>query len=378
MAVLISKYSKVRSMKLLLLFYFLNAVIAVNGNGIEDTAPEEHNYPTVINERNKRDVLTVADSTTTTLQPVYRDDDNLNAAVDDKDNHNLLFNVGNPLRALNIVKRTPSGFIGMRGKKENEFIDYSNPTNNAPVDDDNSADWSIDPLQQAMYENALNEAYDNLLALEPRYKKAPSTFYGVRGKKYSHMDLNRMDSLLQRLEEERLRQSLLQNFFKELINRQAPNDVTKRAPTGFTGMRGKRPAPDVMDYLYDGEDGPFAYPMMDDKRGPVNGFVGLRGKKDVNHQAFKRSPLEPGNRRSKSQRFVDFSNKFVAVRGKKADGNSDGNTFATETHQGGYYVNNMPLLALHGMRGKRAVKMPLTTETEQATYDLAINNALNN
>ncbi|XP_054081283.1 tachykinins isoform X1 [Zeugodacus cucurbitae] len=365
---------------LLLVFLLCNAVAATNGTGNEATTHEGHNYPTVINERTRRDVSALVDSTTT-LQPLaYNNDNDKPNAADNKDKHNLPFNVvGNPLRTLNIVKRTPSGFTGMRGKKEYEYSDYSN-ANNLAMDDDHTADWDIDPIQQVAYENELNEAYGHLLDLEPRFKKAPSTFYGVRGKKYSDYNINRVDSLIQRLEEDRLRQSLIQNFIRELVNRQAmsQNDVTKRAPTGFTGMRGKRPA--MVDYLFNGEDGSsLAEPFEEDKRGPVNAFMGVRGKKDVNHQAFKRSPLEfpyfeifnifsqSGNRRSKSQRFVDFNNKFVAVRGKKDDDSS--NTFADETHQG-YYVNNMPLLALHGIRGKRAIATP--AETEQTPYKLAV------
>lgn len=179
----------------------------------------------------------------------------------------------------------------MRGKKEYEYTDYSN-ANDMAMGDDHTADWDIDPIQRVTYENELNGGYGHLLALEPRFKKAPSTFYGVRGKKYSDYDKNRVDSLIQRLEEDRLRQSLMQNFLRELVNRQAmpQNDVTKRAPTGFTGMRGKRPA--VIDYLYNDEDGSLAVPFVEEKRGPVNAFMGVRGKKDVNHQAFKRSPLE--------------------------------------------------------------------------------------
>lgn len=60
----------------------------------------------------------------------------------------------------------------------------------------------------------------------------------------------------------------------------------------------------------------------------------------------------------------------MAVRGKKDDANDDSsNTFTDETHQG-YYVNNIPLLALHGLRGKRAATTP--AETEPTTYKLGM------
>ncbi|XP_054743654.1 tachykinins [Anastrepha obliqua] len=366
MAVQILKYTTACCCKLLLLLLLWNAVVAANGTGNVSPTHEELNYPKVINERGKRDVSTLGDTTT----PADNNNNENNDTPNDKDKHNLPFHLGNPLRALNIVKRTPNGFIGMRGKKEYEFTDYSN-ANSLAVDGDNYADWSIDPTQQVAYANELNNAYDRLLTLDPRFKKASSTFYGVRGKKYSGSDFNRIDSLLQRLEEDHLREALMQNFFNNLINRKAlsQNDVTKRAPTGFTGMRGKRPAAGVMNYLYNDEDGTLPLPMLDEKRGPVNAFVGVRGKKDVDHQTFKRSPAESVNRRSKS-RFVDFSNKFVAVRGKKADSNSDSNTFADETHQR-YYVNNMPLMPMLSIRDKRAIAMP--AEAEDATYELAVN-----
>lgn len=60
----------------------------------------------------------------------------------------------------------------------------------------------------------------------------------------------------------------------------------------------------------------------------------------------------------------------MAVRGKKDDAHDDSsNTFADETHQG-YYVNNIPLLTLHGMRGKRAITTP--AETEHKAYKLGM------
>lgn len=181
----------------------------------------------------------------------------------------------------------------MRGKKEYEFTDYSN-ANNPTLNDDGAADWNIEPLQQAAYENERHNAYDHLLALEPRFKKSPSTFYGVRGKKYAESGFNRIDTLLQHLEEEHLREALIEDFINNLLNRKVlpTNDVTKRAPIGFTGVRGKRPAAGVLDYLYNDEDGTLPMPMLDGKRGPVNAFVGVRGKKNVDHQAFKRSPVQ--------------------------------------------------------------------------------------
>ncbi|XP_036337378.1 tachykinins [Rhagoletis pomonella] len=365
MAVQILNHTTVRCCKMLLLFLFLDSVAAASSTGSE--APMYAD----INERNKLDSSALGD--TTTLLPVDNYNNENNIAGIDKDRHNLPFNIGNSLRSLNIVKRTPNGFIGMRGKKEYEFTDYSN-ANNPALNGDGTADWNIEPLQQAAYENEQNTAYDRVLAMEPRFKKAPSTFYGVRGKKYADSDFSRIDSLLQHLEEEHLREALIEDFINNLLNRKVlpANDVTKRAPIGFTGVRGKRPAAGVLDYLYNDEDGTLPLPMLDAKRGPVNAFVGVRGKKDVDHQAFKRSPVDSVNRRGKSQRFVDFGNKFVAVRGKKSNLNGgDSSTFSDDTNQR-YYMNNMSLMPLLGVRGKRAVNA-MPAEAEDATYELAVN-----
>lgn len=174
---------------------------------------------------------------------------------------------GAPQEARNMVKRAPtSSFIGMRGKKEQD----------ASVD----ANWlGPDPLDYGE-EDEDNAYYEN----GRRLKKAPMAFVGMRGKKYLS-NTHRLRDLLQNMEEQRLRESFLQEFLDHLAT--DGGDVAKRAPTGFTGMRGKRPA--LSENEAD-EDEDEALELLE-KRAPVNAFVGVRGKKDVSHQHYKRAAL---------------------------------------------------------------------------------------
>ncbi|KRK03503.1 tachykinins isoform X1 [Drosophila yakuba] len=204
-----------------------------------------------------------------------------------------------------VVKRAPtSSFIGMRGKKDEER-------------DTSEGNWlgnsGPDPLDYAD-----EEADSSYSENGRRLKKAPLAFVGMRGKKFIPIN-TRLSEVLQSLEEERLRESLLQDYFDRL-----GSAVGKRAPTGFTGMRGKRPA------LLAGDDDADADEATElhEKRAPVNSFVGMRGKKDVSHQHYKRAALsdfwhtffkKSYDLRGKQQRFADFNSKFVAVRGKKSD-----------------------------------------------------------
>lgn len=164
-------------------------------------------------------------------------------------------------QSRNLVKRAPtSSFIGMRGKKAQE----------APTDDH----WSgPDPVEYA--EDDSDDYYNEN---GRRLKKAPMSFVGMRGKKYSHAD-SRLRSLIEQMEEERKRDSVLREIFNQIIG--YDSDLAKRAPTGFTGMRGKRPS---------SEDEDDALELMQ-KRALANSFVGVRGKKDVSHQNYKRAAL---------------------------------------------------------------------------------------
>ncbi|XP_052855943.1 tachykinins isoform X2 [Drosophila gunungcola] len=214
-----------------------------------------------------------------------------------------------------VVKRAPtSSFIGMRGKKDEEG-------------DTSEGNWlgpGPDPLDYA------DEEADSYYAENGRrLKKAPLAFVGMRGKKLFPINAARLSDVLQHLEEEHLRDSLLRDFWERMATGEGPA-VGKRAPTGFTGMRGKRPA--LLGGDEDTEAEADEAMELSQKRAPVNSFVGMRGKKDVSHQHYKREALSKSYDLGKQQRFADFNSKFVAVRGKKADleGNGIGNG---EDHQ---------------------------------------------
>ncbi|KAH8360239.1 hypothetical protein KR093_011456 [Drosophila rubida] len=239
----------------------------------------------------------------------------------------------------NLVKRAPtSSFIGMRGKKEQEAAADSNWLGPDPLD------YGEDAAGSYYNENGL------------RLKKAPLAFVGVRGKKFSAGNSHLRD-LIKSMEEERLRESLLQDFFERLTN--DGSDLGKRAPTGFTGMRGKRPTMANGDTADDELD---AMELLE-KRAPVNSFVGVRGKKDVSHQHYKRAALSDLWRklfkkaydvRGKKQRYADFNNKFVAVRGKKSDLMDDSDLEQNVVQPWVYLIGEKRAPnGFVGMRGKR-------------------------
>lgn len=118
-------------------------------------------------------------------------------------------------------KRASASFYGVRGKKNNYDQDLS--------DDD---------LQAELYRDLQNER-ENIANLMEDYvdekdKRRPSGFVGLRGKKSVSND----DYL----------------------------DYEKRAPMGFQGVRGKKA--EFPNFI-----------GSDEKRVPVAGFFGMRGKK---------------------------------------------------------------------------------------------------
>ncbi|XP_034488854.1 tachykinins isoform X2 [Drosophila innubila] len=231
----------------------------------------------------------------------------------------------------NLVKRAPtSSFIGMRGKKEQEGTSDANWLGPDPLD------YGEDDVDNYYNENGR------------RLKKAPLAFVGMRGKKFS-VGNSHLRDLVQHMEEKRLRENILQDFLDRLAI--DGGDVGKRAPTGFTGMRGKRPAMGDSDALGDEED---AMELLE-KRAPVNSFVGMRGKKDVSHQHYKRAALsEAYDVRGKKQRYTDFNNKFVAVRGKKSDLGDDIDIEQNAVQPWDYLIGEKRAPSgFVGMRGKR-------------------------
>lgn len=167
-------------------------------------------------------------------------------------------------------KRAPSGFLGVRGKK------------------DNFDEQSENDLQNELY-NDLQLERERLAGLLDNYldekeKRKPSGFVGLRGKKSVNSD----DYYLMELE--------------------------KRAPTGFTGVRGKKDEfPDFVG--------------VDEKRVPISGFFGTRGKKQPSVSRTKflenstiKKYFKAYSRSSffgvRKKPYMSFG-KFVGVRGKK-------------------------------------------------------------
>lgn len=144
-------------------------------------------------------------------------------------------------------KRVPSGFMGMRGKKYFGF------------------------------------------------KRAPSGFMGMRGKKnYEEVDGNSIydedleSELYQELMDERL---LMSNLMED----NQMNEMEKRAPSGFMGMRGKKSISNNDYFESESKRAPMGFQgvrgkksqfenflVTEDKRGPITGFFGMRGKKQPN------------------------------------------------------------------------------------------------
>lgn len=224
--------------------------------------------------------------------------------------------IGNPLNglddrqeyystAMQLYKRAPMGFMGMRGKKDLELTDYHRRPD-------------ADALQDAMVKRFLfnypmpyspkrapsgfmgmrgKKQLRNLNAFSPYSydnKRAPSGFMGMRGKKESNdfyvpssavsgndnveamSALENELELFERLENE---QQLL-NDIERYYGLEALEEIEKRAPSGFMGMRGKK-----MDGDGDNEF---------DKRAPNNGFFGMRGKKSFDTEDIdedKRAPM---------------------------------------------------------------------------------------
>jgi hypothetical protein len=91
-------------------------------------------------------------------------------------------------------------------------------------------------------------------------KRAPVGFMGMRGKKsVSNNDYY--------ISDKRLPQGFLGMRGKKSIDNDEYNELEKRAPMGFQGMRGKK----TQTYVKSSND--------DIKRAPIAGFFGMRGKK---------------------------------------------------------------------------------------------------
>jgi hypothetical protein len=146
---------------------------------------------------------------------------------------------------------------------------------------------------------------------EEHHKRAPSGFTGVRGKK-SIPDSAYSTGNAESDATSELKADVVSDV----------GAVNKRAPSGFMGMRGKKPYP-----VWEG-----TYPDEVYKRAP-SGFMGMRGKKDMEFTNYgdeydKRAP-----------------SGFMGMRGKK-EYDSLSNQYD------GYFEKRAPM-GFVGMRGKK-------------------------
>lgn len=167
---------------------------------------------------------------------------NTDQAIDDTDGQDdfireSLYNIQRNIR-------TPKGFFGMRGKK-----DFLNEQKRALLGIQQNLNGLRD---RTRFIETAQSVEDELQGFNP--KRAPSGFFGVRGKKFGDYDLP-----------------------------VAQNQIggEKRAPKGFLGMRGKKSGENIDETMseqleaYDNNN----YNSMYEKRVP-SGFMGVRGKKD--------------------------------------------------------------------------------------------------
>lgn len=169
--------------------------------------------------------------------------------------------------------RAPSGFMGVRGKKDNDPASYWQG------EYDMFAPQPKRMPSQAFFGMRGKKYYGE--------KRAPSGFYGMRGKKSDYDDQLNDDlqaELYRDLQREReYIASLMEDYYMDEKDKRKPSgfvglrgkksvnnddyyEFEKRAPMGFQGVRGKKS--EFPDFI-----------GSDDKRVPVAGFFGMRGKK---------------------------------------------------------------------------------------------------
>lgn len=121
-------------------------------------------------------------------------------------------------------------------------------------------------------------------------KRAPSSFYGVRGKKDDVEEGNNdnYDLYTQLLNDRAKLEEFLDDYFE---SRNFEGEKVKRQPSGFVGMRGKKSVNNDDYFEYEkrapmgfqgvrGKKSEFPdYIGSEDKRAPLGGFFGMRGKK---------------------------------------------------------------------------------------------------
>lgn len=206
--------------------------------------------------------------------------------------------------------RAPSGFYGMRGKKSDDITNYWQP------DSDDFGDENDENLSTQI-KRANSQAFFGVRGKKYfDFKRGPSSgFMGVRGKKDDASE-NEIDDLqaemFQKLQEEREKiANLVRNYIEEeqkrnvefrdkkSVNNDDFFDNEKRSPMGFQGVRGKKS--EFANFI-----------GSDEKRVPVSGFFGMRGKKQP--LGYPSSSFFGVRKKP----FLPYG-KFVGVRGKKDD-----------------------------------------------------------
>jgi hypothetical protein len=120
-----------------------------------------------------------------------------------------------------------------------------------------------------------------------RGKKAPSGFVGMRGKKFNYdyepsFSDDYQAQLFHELQKER---EMLVNLMDEYNNNNYANDMEKRRPEGFVGLRGKKSVSNS-DYFIDEKRIPMGFAGVRGKRVPIASFFGMRGKKEPVSQNY--------------------------------------------------------------------------------------------
>jgi hypothetical protein len=204
--------------------------------------------------------------------------------------------------------RAPSGFLGVRGKKDYDPASY----------------WEQIAQNEELYsppKRAPSQAFFGMRG--KKYygdKRVPSGFFGMRGKKSSYEEPSEDDlqaELYQDLLMERARIADLMDEFMD-------DEKQKRKPSGFVGLRGKKSVSNDDYFEYEkrapmgfqgvrGKKSEFPnFSSAEEKRVPVAGFFGMRGKKQP-FVGYQSSSNFFGVRKKP---YMPYG-KFVGVRGKK-------------------------------------------------------------
>lgn len=153
--------------------------------------------------------------------------------------------------------------------------------------------------------------------MESSYKRGPSGFMGMRGKKSSWdalYDLLDNHEIRHGMENDEVEKRAPANGFFGMRGKKwidlGVDEVEKRSPSmGFFGMRGKKENGNYVSSRFNNLEGA--------KRSPQMGFHGMRGKRSVGNERSSNYGLFSVMKKAP----YDFRGKFIGVRGKKSDQN---------------------------------------------------------